>query len=78
MEVEKFYESSPKSKSGPSYPECTANGMYVKRQCNSATSVCRCVQPENGKTLRGGTFGGGNSAFELDCDNCKYITIQFM
>ena len=71
--VERFYDSFPDSKNGPPYPLCTSTGMFVKRQCNSATSVCRCVQPEDGETLPGSEFWGPNSAFEIDCDKCKFV-----
>ena len=72
--VETFPDLDPENI--PRFPDCDSAGLYVTRRCDRTNSnECFCVLAETGEKLRGSDFGGSNSAFELDCDQCKSCCI---
>ena len=74
QEVLQSRQTNPSILNGPEFPNCTADGLFEKRQCLSLTGVCRCVDPFTGDPIEGiaeGTFS------ELDCSGTYKLLGSF-
>ena len=51
--------------------ECTEDGMFAARQCDSSVEKCWCAERSTGRMIFG-TYHASHMVGPYDCENCKY------